>query len=212
MTILAPLVSSRRINKIKERHDVCWGSSSMTRKCALRDKLTLIKRLQKFPRTTVLSPSPTPATYEMLNSLSFWDKNVHLQFPNVEKLVDAPLQRNTGLGDIRENKSEAQMVKTDIFVQLLEWSLTTNQFLQLYIQTNSGKVHLQWIHSLLPQFCATSPRIHGRRNQTSKESNWKNITWNQEDLEYFLWLKLWSPGTSYPFALANKSFLQAEVK
>lgn len=182
------------------------------RKCALRDKLTLIKRLQKFPRTTVLSPSPNPGTYEMLNSFSFWDKNFQLQFPNVKMLVDAPLQTNTGLEDIRENKSGVQIVKTDIFVQLLEWSLTTNRFLQLYIQINSGKVHLQLIHSPLPPLCATSPLIYGRRNQTSKESNWKNITWNQEDLEYFLWLKLWIPGTSYPLAIANKSFLQAEVK
>lgn len=53
----------------------------------------------------------------MLNS--FGDKNFHLRFPNVEKLVDASLQTNIVLGDIREDKSEVQIV-TDIFIQLLE--------------------------------------------------------------------------------------------
>lgn len=107
----------------------------------------------------------------MLNSFSFGDKKFHLQFPNVEKLVDASFQTNRVLGDIRKNRSEVLIVKIDIFVQLVERSLMANQFLQLYIQISSGKVHLQRIHSPLPPFCATSPLIYGRRIQTSKESN-----------------------------------------
>lgn len=40
----------------EQQHDHMLGR-------ALRDKLTLIKMLLKFPHTTVLSPSPTPVIY-----------------------------------------------------------------------------------------------------------------------------------------------------
>lgn len=129
---------------------------------------------------------------EMLNSVSFGDK--HSQFPNVEKLVGASLLTNTVLGDMREDKSGVHIVKTDISVQLLEWSLTANQLLQLYIQIGSGKVHLQWIRSFLPLFCATSPLIYGRRIQTSKEINW---TLEIKIWSISFWPKLFSLGTSY---------------
>lgn len=38
----------------------------------------------------------------------------HLQFPNTGKLVDASLQTNIVLEDIRNSKSEVQVMKTDI--------------------------------------------------------------------------------------------------
>lgn len=42
---------------------MCVGGAAAlphAKKCALRDKLTLIKTVLKFPHPTVLSPSPTP--------------------------------------------------------------------------------------------------------------------------------------------------------
>lgn len=38
----------------------------------------------------------------------------HLQFPNIEKLVDASLQTNTVLRDMRNSKPEVQVMKIDI--------------------------------------------------------------------------------------------------
>lgn len=38
----------------------------------------------------------------------------HLQFPNIEKLVDASLQTNTVLGDMRNSKPEVQVMKIDV--------------------------------------------------------------------------------------------------
>lgn len=168
---------------------MCVGGAAAwlhARKCALRDKLVLIQDAPKASsRYCALSSSHTcDLCTEMLNAFSLGNNNFHLQRPNVDELVDASLQTNIVLGDIREIKSQVQRVKTDTFVQLLEWSLTANQFLQVYMQISSGKPHLQLIHSPLHPLHA--PRIYGRRSQTSKESNWKNITWNQEDLEYFL--------------------------
>lgn len=173
------------------RHLMCIGGAAAwlhARKCALRDEVTLIQDAPEVSsRYCALSSSHTCdlcTGYEMLNAFALGDNNFHLQRPNVDKLVDASLQTNLVLGDIREIKSEVQIVKSDNFVQLLEWSLTANQFLQVYIQISSGKVHLQLIHSPLHPLHA--PLIYRRRIQTSKESNWKNITCNHEDLEYFL--------------------------
>lgn len=45
---------------------MCVGGAAASphaRKCALRDKLTLIKMLLKFPHSAVLSPSPTFVIY-----------------------------------------------------------------------------------------------------------------------------------------------------
>lgn len=38
----------------------------------------------------------------------------HLKFPNIGKLVDAFLQTNIVLGDVRKSKSEVHVMKTDI--------------------------------------------------------------------------------------------------
>lgn len=52
---------------ISARDMMCVGGAALwphIRKCALRDKLTLIKMmLLKFPHTPALFPSPTPVIY-----------------------------------------------------------------------------------------------------------------------------------------------------
>lgn len=64
MTIF-PLMSSKGLNICKRDLMQTGGAAAWppARKCALRNKLTLIKMLLKFPHTTVLSPSLTPVIY-----------------------------------------------------------------------------------------------------------------------------------------------------